>query len=36
MDFITRIINAYNYDESNSMVDYFSRGIYWDFAIKAQ
>lgn len=36
MDFITRIINAYNYDESNSMVDYFNRGIYWDFAIKAQ
>lgn len=29
-----KIITSYNYDESNSMVDYFSTGFYYDIALK--
>lgn len=32
---ITAIINSFNYDESNSMVDYFDCGFYWRIVLQA-
>ena len=31
---ITRIIDSYNYDKSNGMVDYFDRGFYYELRSK--
>ena len=32
---IKRIVDSYNYDDSNSMVDYFNRGFYEHYRLKA-
>lgn len=35
LNLIKKIVDSYNYDDTNSMVDYFDRGFYEDYYLKA-